>query len=212
MNEIVDDLERQVELQKLYLRNMQKIKWRTKAIFDVLKKKTSTTFEATNIEFCILQIRKILELIALSSLISDADIYKQKMKNIESMWNAKYILRDLERINPHFYPQPIKIIQQEGQIDNWVNIESSYLTIEKFISIYEKCGKYMHEFSPFLTEQEINLFYKSIKAEIKEWMELIINLLNCHIVHLYNNSHLFCVFMNEENKPPVGNIFTAIKE
>lgn len=56
---------RQSELQLLYLRNMTKIKWRYNAITDIMTRKRTTTYQTTNIEFCVLQFRKILELIAL---------------------------------------------------------------------------------------------------------------------------------------------------
>lgn len=206
------DMERMVELEKLYLRNMQKIKWRTRAIYEVLQKKRATTFISTNIEFCVLQIRKILELIALSSLISDADIYKEKMQNVEKMWNAKYILQDLERINPQFYPQPIKIIKQEGKEDSWETLDEPYLTKEKFILLYDKCGRFMHESSPFLSEAEINIFYTEMERNFKEWMLLIRNLLNFHTVHLYNRKDMFAIMMNEGNKPPTGTIFRMYEE
>ena len=87
-----NELERQTELQKLYLRNMQLIKWRLRAISDIREGKTKTTYKITNTEFCVLQIRKILELIALSALVSDVDLYREKLGNIDRMWNAKLIL------------------------------------------------------------------------------------------------------------------------
>ena len=43
------DLSRQVDLQKLYLRNMQIIKWRLKAVLDIRTGKTKTTYKMTNI-------------------------------------------------------------------------------------------------------------------------------------------------------------------
>ena len=90
----MDKLDRQLELHTLYLSNMQKIKWRFNAISDIGSKKRTTTYNHTNIEFCALQIRKILELIAFSSLISDADIYKEKLEKVERMWNAEIIFKD----------------------------------------------------------------------------------------------------------------------
>ena len=66
-------LERRTELQKLYLKNMQEIKWRIEAIDEIRSGKRTARFLQTNIEFCVLQIRKILELIVLSALVSDAD-------------------------------------------------------------------------------------------------------------------------------------------
>lgn len=203
------DLERQSELQVLYLRNMQKIKWRITAIKDVFSKKRTTTYQHTNIEFCMLQIRKILELIALSSLISDADVYRAQLSNVEKMWNARLILRDLERINPDFYPKAIIIDPNDK--DNWLDKEEPYLTKEDFVRIYEKCGHFLHEDSPFKTETDIQHDYESIWKEMPIWVGLIISLLNTHLIHLFNHKDLFYTSMGAEGEQPKGNIFTRIE-
>ena len=132
---------------------MQKVKWRLQAIEEIKSKKRTTSFEHTNIEFCVLQIRKILELIALSSLVSDADIYKEQLNNVEKMWNARLILNDIERINPKFFPQPICIDPLNTSI--WNKRQEPSLTRDSFVRIYERCGKYLHEDSPFKTEKQI---------------------------------------------------------
>ena len=59
--------EHKLELQCLYLRNMQEIKWRIEALDEIYLGQKTTRFFQTNVEFCVLQIRKILELIALSA-------------------------------------------------------------------------------------------------------------------------------------------------
>ena len=48
MNEV--PLERRVELQNLYLRNMQEIKWRIEAIDEIRSGKRTTRFLQTNID------------------------------------------------------------------------------------------------------------------------------------------------------------------
>jgi len=198
-------LERQVELQKLYLRNMQIIKWRLNAIRDIQTGDRKTTYRMTNIEFCVLQIRKILELIAFSSLVSDADVYREKLSKIDSMWNARLIFRDIERIHPDFYPKPIRIDPKDKSI--WHDIEDGYLTKDEFIKIYDKCGKYLHENSPFMSNQEIDHMYNEVWNQITDWGTKIINLLNTHIVCLYNQTDLFLIQMGD---PPSGNIFTNV--
>ena len=101
---------RQEELHKLYLKNMSLIKLRTRALSDVMRLARTTTYEITNIEFCVLQIRKVLELIVLSSLVSDEDLYREKMGKLEKMRNARYIIRDVERIHPDFFPIQSRLI------------------------------------------------------------------------------------------------------
>ena len=134
------NFERQTQLQIRYLRNMQIIKWRIRAIKDIRTNKCHTTYSATNIEFCALQFRKALELIALSSLISDLDVYREQFSDIEKKWNARWILRDIERIHPNFYPVPIDI--DPTNKGRWLDKTTPYLTKELFVSIYKNVERF----------------------------------------------------------------------
>ena len=62
---------------EMFQRNMQEIKMRTKAIESIHKKQNTTLYNETNAEFCALQLRKIIEIIILSSLISNSTEYKK---------------------------------------------------------------------------------------------------------------------------------------
>ena len=205
-----DEKMRQLELHTLYLRNMQRIKRRMRAISDVWTGQLTTTYKQTNIEFCVLQIRKILELIALSSLVSDTDIYKEKLDNIEKMWNARIIFRDIERIHPDFYPCPIQI--DKDNISEWNDQHKPYLTRAEFVRVYERCGKFLHEDSSYKTDKQIQEEYEAVWKDIGYWGELITNLLSNHVVHLYNQKDLFFISMNKDDGPPHGNIFTRVME
>ena len=204
------NIERQTQLQIRYLRNMQIIKRRIRAIKDIRTNKCRTTYSATNIEFCALQIRKILELIALSSLISDLDIYREQLNDIEKKWNARLILQDIERIHPNFYPVPIDIAPDNKY--RWLDKKTPYLTKEQFVSIYKKCGKILHEDSVFKNDKDMDSTYNQTDEQINNWVFLIMNLLNTHIVHLYNKKDLFYITMGGENDRPRGNIFSLIEE
>lgn len=157
---------RQEELHKLYLKNMSLIKLRMRALSDVMRLARTTTYEITNIEFCVLQIRKVLELIVLSSLVSDEDLCREKMGKLEKMWNARYIIRDVERIHPDFYPHPIQINKHrdEAEPDEFVEIKEPYLTKDKLVEIYQKCGKYLHQASPFVDDNLISQTYLDAKG------------------------------------------------
>lgn len=204
-------LERRTELQKLYLKNMQEIKWRVEAIDEIYLGKKTTRFFTTNTEFCVLQIRKILELIALSALVSDAEIYKEKLGKIETMWNAHLILQDIKRVHPDFYPQPIRVDEKDEH--RWVNIKDEYLTKDRFEKVYEKCGKMLHEFSPFVDEKTKQHEYQQTWDCIPQWRRWIVTLLNTHIVRLYNQTELFYIIMRSKNNGyPAGNIFSQVTE
>lgn len=205
---------RQEELHKLYLKNMSLIKLRMRALSDVMRLARTTTYEITNIEFCVLQIRKVLELIVLSSLVSDEDLCREKMGKLEKMWNARYIIRDVERIHPDFYPHPIQINKHrdEAEPDEFVEIKEPYLTKDKLVEIYQKCGKYLHQASPFVDDNLISQTYLDAKDELIEWRALIINLLSIHVVRLYDEDYMWYVVMNEEGKAPFGNIFVRVED
>ncbi len=208
MNNIREEkLNRQVELLRLYLRNMQIIKWRLKAVDDIRSGATKTTFKMTNVEFCILQIRKILELIALSALVSDHDVYNLQLNNIESMWNAKLIISDIERIHHNFYPQPVLIDSNDKS--NWKKREDEYMTKEKFVRVYERCGKFLHENPLKMTNSDIDNAYDTVWKEIGEWGQLIINLLYTHVVQLHNQTDLYYIVLGSDDERPCGNIFTS---
>ena len=188
---------------------MQLIKWRLRAISDIREGKTKTTFRITNTEFCVLQIRKILELIALSALVSDADVYREKLGNIEKMWNAKLILQDLERIHPNFYPSPIYVDPQDRF--QWQPPKDPYLTKDKFITIYNRCGRFLHEDVLFTSDKNIDAAYTQLWDDIYCWGQLIINLLQTHLVHLYNEKNLYFITMDGEDGRPHGNIFELVE-
>jgi hypothetical protein len=87
---------------------MAEIKRRTNVIDGFSNGTIHAIYEATTIESIYLQFRKILELIALGSLISNRDEYCKSYQNFLTCWNPKKIIADLERINPDFYPRPIQ--------------------------------------------------------------------------------------------------------
>ena len=94
----------------LYLQEMWYVKKRIDAIRYIVTHKQTTLFQFTNIEFMTLQIRKIIEHIAMGNLVANKELYEEYSTKFSSNWNAKYIFRDLERLNPKFYPIPVKTV------------------------------------------------------------------------------------------------------
>jgi hypothetical protein len=54
------------------------------------------------------QLRKILELIAFSSLCANKEKYSEAYADFSKHWRAKALLQALERLHPEFYPTPMK--------------------------------------------------------------------------------------------------------
>ena len=168
-----------------------------------------------------LQIRKSLELIATASLIANETVYR----DIACQTNNNYpkireILRKIKEIHPRFYPEPFKnnndtptlyLPTKEGftptrkripldESDEYLRYEVSELTKEQgFETVFERCSEIIHS-NPFNgTEYKTVMRYKN---EVIRWTDLIINLLDCHVIRLLDEPIEYIFRMN----------FDAIKE
>ena len=138
----------------LYLEEMWYVKNRMKAIEIIATHQKSTSFRYTDIEFMTLQIRKIIEHIAMGNLVVNKELYNEYNDKFSSNWNAKYIFRDLERLNPQFYPIPVKT-DYTVEPKRWVDIDEAYLTKDEAVKIYDKCGGLMHVPNPYGSQVDV---------------------------------------------------------
>lgn len=190
MNGITPDQDRQV-----YANCMEEIKRRTRAVFAVLQGRCTTPYPITNIEFMCLQIRKILELIALASLASHKEEFARQHKKFAEMWRAKKILEDLEKLNPGFYPIPTEQVHDKsGEVFEVRGISKPYLTKADFVEVYERCSSLLHADNPYGSPKNL----EEITASIPSWMDKIKNLLNHHHVQLLSGRHQLWVLMRAE--------------
>ena len=185
----------------LYATQMREIKRRTEVIDFFLHKGGHALYQPTTIESICLQFRKILELIAFSSLIANKDRYAAVHKNFESHWNAELLLKDLSRVNADFYPKPIdeKPSQALGVVNELVPITDGFLTQEDFVHIYKKCGGMMHAANPYGSKTGVHYFEKSFPT----WRSKLIRLLNCHQVHLVGETGFWLIHMKENGDDEV---------
>ena len=208
-------MEAQSEVLRTYLRLMNTVKLRYNAIRLVQAKKDyKTPYQITQIEFCVLQIRKMLETIALGSLVANRELYSSYYNNLDKMWNGRLMLKDMERLNPEFYPKPITVdISKEPH--DLVNKTEGYLTKADYIDIYDKCGKLLHSESPFVSDKENEIMYKSYEESLYGWCGKIIGLLNTHLIYLADGKTMLYVTMQTNDKDidyPAGNVFKQIEE
>lgn len=203
-----DDIMREMQSLNLYLRNMKIIKFRLNSIRECRANGLPGNYSFfNNVEFCVLQIRKILELIAYSSLVSDVAVYRQQLDRIERMWNAKLILKDLERIHQRFYPQPFSLDPNDTVNEQLTDKIEPFLSRDEFVKVYDKCGKMLHEFSPLETDTTIENEFKAVWNSIDEWVEHIVQLLSLHVIWLYNG-HLFYIKLGDNDTEPTGRLLS----
>ena len=177
---------------------MEEIKRRTEVVHGFLGGRCQAMYVQTTAESVCLQLRKILELIALASLAANKEEYEKHRKSFHADWNAKKILASLEKANPEFYPKPTRQVVDEttGTVVETVAVESGYLTKSEFKTIYNKCGAILHAHNPFSrSEQDINSFLKKVPG----WMEMIRVLLNHHQVQLVDQNQQIWVVMKAKS-------------
>jgi len=203
MNITEDDIQ-------LYRNQMNLIKQRMSAIKSILDKHTFTLYEQTDIEFCALQLRKVIELIMLGSLVVNADVYESKYSEIrdwKSDWNAKYICNDLARVNDKFYPQPIKVSHgTDGKVNHWERIDDECITAEKMLIVYDKIGRFMHSDNPFGSQVD----YEYYEGLINDCYNEVIKLTTCHLVYFVGQ--VYCYYVAMTTSPEDDSVYITLFE
>ena len=180
----------------IYSSIMEEIKRRTSVIYSFLDGQSSALFRATQIESIYLQIRMILELIALASLSANKAIFEENQKKFQKHWNPADILRDIEKVNPSYYPKPVREVPSERpntKSDIQV-IQDGYLTKEELVSIHGKTGNILHAKNPYGKGMK----YKEYEAEIPIIMGKIKTLLNSHEIRLLDDQDFFYLIHMKE--------------
>ncbi len=179
-----------------YAECMEEIKKRTEVIRAFLDGRCNALYKQTSAESICLQVRKILELIALASLVANKEEYAKNRANFSKDWHAKKILQSIEEINPKFYPSPSTQILDEvtGKLLEAKPIKSGFLTRKDFENIYDRCGGLLHAQNPFSASKDIDNFLKMVPA----WLEKIKVLLNHHHAQLVQEDLQFWVVMQSK--------------
>jgi len=96
-------------------------------------------------EVCFLQLRMMCELIALSCLLIHGDIPAVRSKKVQKAYLADWIINQLERLHPSFYPQPgEQVHDDEGRVIELKTKINPYLKKEELLRLYASCGGKLH--------------------------------------------------------------------
>jgi len=155
--------------------------WEIEKRIEVLKAlcdgKADVVYLKAKIETEALQLRKILELIAYSSLIAHKEQYKEVRADIAKDWHANRIISKIEAINPNFYP-----IATQGYFKGkWHDLSSGYLTKKQFSDAYDSCGDMLHAHNPF---SKINKSTIAFNRKVPDYIERIEKLIEEHRIIL----------------------------
>ncbi|MBU3020666.1 hypothetical protein [Aestuariibacter sp. A3R04] len=199
------------ENHELYLGILKDIKYRTSVIDRLFSDASGVNLEITVLESACLQLRKILEQIAFGSLVSNVKLYSQEYAKFEKFWNAEYLLKDMAKVNPKYFPIPISQDKSDVKgVKSQFNIKSddTYLNPVEFVKVYKKCGAILHARNPFGSKVSLEFYKKNIPI----WRQKIINLLNSHEVHFVGDKNLYLFQMGAINEPPSFTCFEPMQE
>ena len=193
-------------MEQKYVAQMDEINRRVASIKTIAEISVGHLPMAVVTECIYLQFRKVLELIAMSSLVANSPAMEQmnrSRRKLGNKWNGETILKLVEGINPDFYPIPIIERQPRHSAAKAELVEKteSFLTRNDFSRLYNLCGGLMHADNPLGGKTD----YKNYWDEGPGWESRILELLGCHKIRLVGQDGFYLVHMREQRdgKPHV---------
>lgn len=193
----------------LYCNLMMEIRHRAAAVATLQRPCREVIPDFVRVESLVLQVRKILELVALGSMVANESEYRKANDAFAEHSRADIILRDIERINPHFYPTPAKQTksQQDG-VDHHLEFiddpNESYLRKGDFPKIYKKCGGLMHAQNPYGSQRD----YGYYESNVTTWMKKVEKLLTVHVIRLLDDDNYYLIQMKAADGLPHGYVIS----
>ena len=203
--------------QQQYVALMEEIKNRANVIEQVGTSPSLLAYKRAHIELICLQLRMILENIAMACLIANGDDFGKKSKSIANEYRPEQIFRRVESVNPDCYPQPIQLIPKSadyktglGEIADGLyqgeikeRASDDWLTREMLKNVYGRLGNLLHSKNPM---QE-NSAREQLEKEVPKWYNLIVNLITHHKIAVLDDQKMYIVIVGHrecESDSPRG--------
>jgi hypothetical protein len=188
-----------------YIKCMEEVKRRVRAIDDILQGTTTTSFQYTNAEFVALQFRKIFELIILATLASHKHLFEGLARKLAKEWQISKVIAIVEKRNPRFFPHPVRRVPSADPRlkDDLVDLNEGFLTQDELVAAHGKIGNLMHANSPYQETSVVAAFEK----EFPVWRTKMMELLNNHIIRFPEEKAFLYIGMQSEE---TGSVHTAL--
>lgn len=190
----------------IYAQYMEEIKQRIQVIRNFINSNLSFGNDNFNYEFACVHLRKILELIAFSTLAANKEEYSRIHQDYAKKWNTKKLLNSISKINPEYYPKPVKLghVNEDGS-KHFENIASGFLEKKDWEKLYDLCSEVLHVWNPYKNKAK----YLNFEKPITEWVDKIQSLLEMHYIRLLNDRKIFLITMSH---PETGRVQVAVSE
>lgn len=157
-------------------------------------------------EICYLQFRFLCEIIALGCLAAHGDIRNKKAMN--TTYEPGKLLKSLEVLNPHFYPQPTVQVNEVGRTGFVGRPDIPHLTKADLPKLWGMCGGILHR-TPMATVYAVSKQRPDDMSDIFEWSQKLTGLLNSHWITLVENKQgLFVTLRSEDTGKAKATIMT----
>jgi len=182
--------------QEKYCNCMSEVIARLGLVSSIGAKQTSIGEKQFDVEVAFLQFRKVLEVIAFSSLIANVKAYSAAHQKFTEHWNATWLLRDIQKLNPEFYPVPIRPPKKMPDGTKHCELlQGGYLTIDEFVVLYDAASNVLHSRNPFTTKSPV----VRMPYSPKDWVSRIRRLIALHTIRLLDGG--IWIVQAEEGKP-----------
>lgn len=129
-----------------------------------------------------LQLRKVLELLAYSTLVANEQAIEPILSDFSEYWRAKAIIKKVSSINPDFFPVSARISEQDHDgtvkaLESAPNEEE--FSLNEFEALYDACSQVVHSRNPYSSKPMM-----PVGRPFVEWVQRIRRLLKTHLVYL----------------------------
>ena len=138
--------------QATYRELMLEVKRRMDVMRVLLADRRRAVYNWTWIEFLCLQMRMILESVALGCLLANQSDWPRSPRELQKAWHAGDILKELENVHPECYPKPLdETPPKPGEAPQGVPAGNyrghlverpagDWMTRQEFIEVYVRLG------------------------------------------------------------------------
>jgi hypothetical protein len=135
---------------RIYIRCMWRVRHHLSVVDTIFAGKVDTGRADLNQELTFLHLRKCLEEIAFSSISANREKYAEVRAGFATEWNARRMLGFVEKVNPNFYPVPLKPPQETATgHKHFDRVSDNFLTRDDFVALYDITAEVLHPPNPY---------------------------------------------------------------
>lgn len=191
----------------MYASLMEEVKLREATVWKVIAGEITLPHPCAR-EYCFLQIRMIIETMALGCLLVHGEIPATQSNKHLSQYSADQIMKLLGSLHPEFYPEPVLLTttvlfsgKKQHHLEPQVN---DFLPKKTLLKHYARCGDVLHRGSVK------NLLKESgVQSDLDEPKNMLIGirkLLERHLIALFQPDTKFVCLLSD---PEAGGKTTA---